>query len=238
MHAKMLNLRQDNDWNELETQLSVVVIESRKMKLKTANCDSKQERKMKEVARSQKVLKTLMQTRIPKSRKRKSSIKPQSKIFFKTSLLIFSTLILHDIVLTSIHCQTTTQPALDSSSSLPNVSVDLADITTAPIVPIDELDGNHYTSNNTIQQNKLKPVNFTLVDEIFESVLSEDEVVKRWKHMDSQLQDGMKSILKMLFPQIVSISQDAKVSGECSGGILKWILSLRNLRSWSIKSKY
>lgn len=92
---------------------------------------------------------------------------------------------------------------------------------------------NNNNNNNTI--NKLKPVNFTLVDEIFEAVLSEEEVVKRWKFMDSQLQDGMKSILKMIFPQIVSISQDAKVSGDCSGGILKWILSLRNLRSWAIK---
>lgn len=92
------------------------------------------------------------------------------------------------------------------------------------------------TSNNTAQQ-KLKPVNFTLVDEIFAATLSEAEVVKRWKFMDSQLQDGMKAILKMLFPQIVAISQDAKVSGDCSGGILKWILSLRNLRSWAVKSK-
>lgn len=93
------------------------------------------------------------------------------------------------------------------------------------------------TMNNQTA-NKLKPVNFTLIDEVFESVLTEDEVVKRWRQMDSQLQDGMKSILKMLFPQIVALSQDAKVSGECSGGILKWILSLRNLRSWAIKSEF
>lgn len=86
--------------------------------------------------------------------------------------------------------------------------------------------------------SKLRPVNFSLVEEMFESVLADDEVVRRWRQMDSQLQDGMKSILKMLFPQIVSISQDAKVSGDCSGGILKWILSLRNLRSWAIKSKF
>jgi len=86
--------------------------------------------------------------------------------------------------------------------------------------------------------NKLRPVNFTLVDELFEASLEEEEVVRRWRNMDSQLQDGMKSILKMIFPQIVAISQDAKVSGDCSGGILKWILSLRNLRSWAIKSKF
>lgn len=110
-----------------------------------------------------------------------------------------------------------------SVSTDPELNPDLSETTT--------LAGS--ANNNTF--NKLKPVNFRLVDEVFEAVLSEAEVVRRWKFMDSQLQDGMKSILKMIFPQIVSISQDAKVSGDCSGGILKWILSLRNLRSWAIK---
>lgn len=87
----------------------------------------------------------------------------------------------------------------------------------------------------TAATSKLRPVNFTLVDELFEASLPEDEVVRRWRFMDTQLQDGMKAILKMIFPQIVAISQDAKVSGDCSGGILKWILNLRNLRSWAIK---
>lgn len=86
--------------------------------------------------------------------------------------------------------------------------------------------------------SKLKPVNFSLVDELFESSLDDNQVVQHWRRMDNQLRDGMRSILKMVFPQIVAISQDAKVSGDCSGGILKWILSLRNLRSWAIKSKF
>lgn len=87
------------------------------------------------------------------------------------------------------------------------------------------------------QVSKLKPVNFTLVDELFAASLDDAELVMRWKHMDAQFQDGIRGILKLIFPQIVAISQDAKVSGDCSGGILKWILSLRNLRSWAIKSK-
>lgn len=91
--------------------------------------------------------------------------------------------------------------------------------------------------NNVRQQQhvKIRPVNFTLVDEVFNSALNDSEVIDKWKKMDNSLQDGMKSILKMIFPQIVSLSHDAKVSGDCSGGILKWILSLRNLRSWAIK---
>lgn len=120
-----------------------------------------------------------------------------------------------------VHCQQST----DATSN----ATELNDSTTAT--------SNSQYSQLNANPPKVKPVNFTLVDQIFDSTLSDDEVVKKWKLMDLQLQDGMKAILKMLFPQIVSISQDAKVSGDCSGGILKWILSLRNLRSWAIKSK-
>lgn len=89
--------------------------------------------------------------------------------------------------------------------------------------------------NQIHHPQKLKPVNLTLVDETYESCLNQSELLRKWKHMDNQLQDGVKGILKMIFPQIVALSQDAKVSGDCSGSILKWILSLRNLKSWAIK---
>lgn len=46
---------------------------------------------------------------------------------------------------------------------------------------------------------------------------------------------GVRSILKMVFPHVVAMSSDAKVSGACSGAILKWILNLRNLRTWAVK---
>lgn len=41
----------------------------------------------------------------------------------------------------------------------------------------------------------------------------------------------------MIFPHVVALASDAKVSGNCSGAILKWILNLRNLRSWAVKSE-
>lgn len=46
---------------------------------------------------------------------------------------------------------------------------------------------------------------------------------------------GVRSILKMIFPPLVAMSTDAKVSGNCSGAILKWILNLRNLRTWAVQ---
>lgn len=143
-----------------------------------------------------------------------------------------------------VHCQTTTVEPL-ISPPMTTISAETPVVDSNPSTPPASLEPEYIApelanlaENNNGGNNKLKPINFTLVNEIFESALSDDEVVKRWKHMDSQLRDGMKSILKMVFPQIVAISQDAKVSGDCSGGILKWILSLRNLRSWAIKSKY
>ena len=48
---------------------------------------------------------------------------------------------------------------------------------------------------------------------------------------------GVRAILRQIFPRIVSMSSDAKVSGNCSAGILKWIISLRHLKGWAIKSK-
>lgn len=109
--------------------------------------------------------------------------------------------------------------------------------TTSTPLPLEASFEPTQPSNGTLQHNKLKPINFTLVDELFDSTVDEREMLRRWRNMDGQFQDGIRSILKFVFPQIVAISQDAKVSGDCSGGILKWILSLRNLRSWAIKSE-
>ena len=33
------------------------------------------------------------------------------------------------------------------------------------------------------------------------------------------------------------MSSDTKVSSNCTAGMLKWVLSLRNLKDWSVKSE-
>lgn len=78
-------------------------------------------------------------------------------------------------------------------------------------------------------------MNYTRVDELFAAVLDEPEVAKKWRQMDKTLQTGIGSILKAIFPQIVAMASDAKVSGNCSGAILKWILSLKSMKTWAIK---
>lgn len=165
------------------------------------------------------------------------------KLRTRQTIIVLTIIVI--LLIKAMNCQTTSEPPLEvtnnSIASTPSVELDLtsATITESTTTSNGELqqpqsEPINISGNNT---NKLRGVNFTQVNELFEAVLSEEEVAKRWKNMDAQIQDGIRSILKMLFPQIVAMSQDAKVSGECSGGILKWILSLRNLRSWAIKSK-
>lgn len=91
------------------------------------------------------------------------------------------------------------------------------------------------TSTAKPTKAKIPPVNFTQVDELYNAVFDESEVERKWRHMDKQITDGVRAVLKMIFPHVVAMSTEAKVSGTCSGAILKWILSLRNLRSWAVK---
>lgn len=48
---------------------------------------------------------------------------------------------------------------------------------------------------------------------------------------------GIKSLLHSVFPKIVSMASNAKVSNNCSAGILKWIVNIRHMKSWALKSK-
>lgn len=131
----------------------------------------------------------------------------------------------------AIEPTTTSNSHIDSSPVSPIILV--VDSVDQSLAAINQINNNDTNS----QQHKPKNVNFTQVDEQFNAVLGHEELLSKWRLMDNQMQEGVRSILKMIFPQIVAISQDAKVSGECSGGILKWILNLRNLRSWAIKSE-
>jgi hypothetical protein len=85
------------------------------------------------------------------------------------------------------------------------------------------------TKNFTIDWNE--------VEKKWQATLPEEEVGKKWQEMETGLKNGVRSLLRTIFPQIVSMSSDAKVSGNCSAGILKWIISLRHLKGWAVKSE-
>lgn len=89
--------------------------------------------------------------------------------------------------------------------------------------------GNATAKNFTIDWNE--------VDKAWRKTTPEEEVIKKYADMEKGLKNGVRSLLRTIFPQVVSMSSDAKVSGNCSAGILKWIISLRHLKGWAVKSK-
>ncbi|KAI1303195.1 Nose resistant to fluoxetine protein 6 [Halotydeus destructor] len=109
--------------------------------------------------------------------------------------------------------ETTTTVTTTSTTSVPMVDEKMA--------------ANKTVKNHTIDWDK--------VEENWRKVLTEDEVKVKWDKMEESTKNGIRSLLRSIFPQIVSMSSDAKVSGNCSAGILKWIISLRHVKGWAIK---
>lgn len=110
-----------------------------------------------------------------------------------------------------------------------------------------DLDDDEETPSTTTTVSSIKATNVTAknftidwneVEKNWKATLPEEEVGKKWADMEKNLKNGVRSLLRTIFPQIVSMSSDAKVSGNCSAGILKWIISLRHLKGWAIKSKF
>lgn len=126
---------------------------------------------------------------------------------------------------------TTTESPAPSSST--------ASTTEASEQPQGEGDTTATTTAAPAKSNTTK--NFTIdwaeVERRWEATISEEEVGKKWHDMETGLKNGVRSLLRTIFPQIVSMSSDAKVSGNCSAGILKWIISLRHLKGWAVKSE-
>lgn len=126
------------------------------------------------------------------------------------------------------------------ADTTPAAADDAATTTTTTEAPPSTTQSEQTTTTSTAaparsQKPKIPPVNFTHVDALFSATFDDEQVLAKWRHMDKQITDGVRSILKIVFPQIVNMASDAKVSGNCSGAILKWILNLRNLRSWAVK---
>lgn len=46
------------------------------------------------------------------------------------------------------------------------------------------------TTTKKPEKAKIPPINFTLVDELFDAAFEEQEVIAKWKHMDKQLLEG------------------------------------------------
>ncbi|CAG2111314.1 unnamed protein product [Medioppia subpectinata] len=95
---------------------------------------------------------------------------------------------------------------------------------------------NPITTDSINSSNKSSNISWDEINETFDRYLTEEEVQNKWNSMETNLKSGVRTLLRSIFPKIVSMSSDAKVSGNCSAGILKWIVSLRHLKSWAVKN--
>lgn len=142
-----------------------------------------------------------------------------------------------DETATEIEATTTSSPLSTETNSADGDEPTTATAAAAAVVAATTMTTTTTTTTTSTEKPKAKipPVNFTLIEEQWNAISDESDVVAKWRHMDKQMTGGVRSALKVIFPHIVDMSTDAKVSGQCSGAILKWILNLRNLRSWAIK---
>lgn len=83
----------------------------------------------------------------------------------------------------------------ENGTSIPSTTANPAPqvISGAVAGVMDSINNDEATSNNnepTMAKAKIQPINYTLVDELFEARLNETEVAKKWKSLDKQLVEG------------------------------------------------
>lgn len=127
----------------------------------------------------------------------------------------------------SVTTSPSSQPVIDSNA---DVALNPASSSAATV-------DTETTSNKVNSTKKNFTIDWNEVERNWERTLSEEEVAQKWKEMETGMKNGVRAVLRTIFPQVVAMSSDAKVSGNCSAGILKWIVSLRHLKGWAVKSK-
>jgi hypothetical protein len=106
------------------------------------------------------------------------------------------------------------------------------------------IDGGDEAAETNDAQTRPKPaasayprhINLTQVDQIYvHGVKDEQESVERWHKMGKKLKKGIGSLIGQIMPHALNMSQEAKISSNCSGGILKWVLSMNQLKGWALR---
>lgn len=87
--------------------------------------------------------------------------------------------------ITTTTATTNVQPILAESAATTTVAP-----TSPTTVPSTVSGASETSGSSTPVKSKIPPVNFTQVNELFEAVFDDAEVVTRWRHMDKQLTDG------------------------------------------------
>jgi len=80
-----------------------------------------------------------------------------------------------------------------------------------------------------------KPINMTQVDQLYTSGhKNEHETILAWQRMGKMLKKGITNAIGSIVPMALNMSQEAHISSNCSGAVLKWILSMNQLKSWAL----
>lgn len=93
------------------------------------------------------------------------------------------------------------------------------------------------TQASTFQAPKpLRHINMTQVDEMYvRGHKKQEEIVESWHRMSKRLKGVLNSIIGSIVPYALNMTQEAKISSDCSGAMLKWVLSMNQLKSWALR---
>lgn len=86
------------------------------------------------------------------------------------------------------------------------------------------------------KSSKYVSINMTLIDQIYnQGRKDEQETVDSWHMMGKKLKKGVTGIIGSAVPFALNMSQRAKISNNCTGAVLKWILSMNQLKAWAMR---
>lgn len=79
-------------------------------------------------------------------------------------------------------------------------------------------------------------LNMTEIDHAYVTATKdEQQIVESWQKMNKKLKKGISQMLGSMIPWALNMTQEAKISGSCSGAMLKWVLSMNQLKSWALR---
>lgn len=92
------------------------------------------------------------------------------------------------------------------------------------------------TSSSSISEQDPAHLDMGQVDKIYnEGHKDEQETADAWRKINKKLKKGIGSIIGNVVPYALNMSTEAKISSNCSGAVLKWVLSMNQLKSWALK---
>jgi len=85
------------------------------------------------------------------------------------------------------------------------------------------------------QASQASIVNMTQIDQMYvEGRKDESEIAESWRRMGKKLQRTIGGLIGSMVPMALNMSQEAKISSNCSGAMLKWVLSMNQLKLWAL----